>query len=278
MPKVHPMACVDPTAELGEDVEVGPFSVIEAGVVLGARCRVDNHATICSGTTMGDDNYVGMGSILGGDPQDAKWKGESTFLTIGNGNTFREYVTVHRATGEGQATVVGDRNFIMAYCHLGHNVTLCNDITIANNVGISGHVTVEDLVNIGGMVGIHQWARVGKVSMVGGMTKVVRDIPPYMISAGESQEVHDINAIGLRRIGVSPAERLALHRACKLLYRSQLGLSHAMKIVEREIVPMTEHVKYLLTFERHRGDGRNGRGDQPGGLRRANPDETPKVD
>jgi len=267
---------VDPTAVLGEDVEVGPFAVIGPKVVIGARCKIENHATICTGTILGDDNYVGMGSILGGDPQDAKWKGEQTFLEIGNKNIFREYVTVHRATGEGQSTLVGERNFIMAYCHLGHNVTLHSDITIANNVGISGHVTVEDLANIGGMVGIHQWTRIGKVAMVGGMTRVVRDVPPYMISAGESQEVHDINAIGLRRIGVSPSERLALHRACKLLYRSQLGLTHAMNIVEREIDPLTEQVKYLLSFERHRSNGRNGRGDQPGGVRKDRVDEAPK--
>jgi UDP-N-acetylglucosamine acyltransferase len=253
---------VDSSAVLGEDVEIGPFSVIEAGVVIGDRTRVQGHVTIISGTTLGTDNYVGTGSVLGGDPQDSKYDGEPTFLKIGNGNIFREYVTIHRATGEGTSTVVGDKNMIMAYCHVGHNCVLGNGVSIANNTGVSGHVTIEDLANVGGMVGIHQFARIGRAAMVGGMTRVVRDAPPFMISAGEDQEVHDINAVGLRRIGVSPQERLALHRACKLLYRSQLGLSNAMQTVRNE-VPMTQHVEYLLEFESRRFKGKNGRGDQP---------------
>jgi UDP-N-acetylglucosamine acyltransferase len=174
---------------------------------------------------------------------------------------FREYVTVHRATGEGQATLVGDDNYVMAYCHLGHNVHVHNFVTIANNTGVSGHVTIEELVTVGGMSGIHQFCRLGKVGMVGGMTKITRDAPPFMLVEGPEQEVHDINAIGLRRIGVTPQARMALHKACKLLYKSQLGLRNAIEIVKREVV-ITPEVQYLLDFEDHRGGGRNGRGDQ----------------
>lgn len=262
MSKIHRLACIDPKAELGEDVEVGPYAIIEADVAIGARTRIDGHAVVRSGTIMGTDNYVGIGCVLGGDPQDHSFKGEPTFLRIGDQNVFREYVTVHRASGEGKSTVVGNQNLIMAYTHLGHNVTIGSGVNIANNVGISGHVTIEDMANLGGMTGIHQYVRIGKVAMLGGMTRTVRDVPPFMTSSGMEQEVHDINAVGLRRLGVSPQERMALHRACKLLYRSQLGLSNAMDLVRQE-VPLTEQVQYLLDFELHRFNGKHGRGDQP---------------
>lgn len=261
MPHVHPLALVDPSAVLGEGTVVGPFSVIEAGVVVGADCRIESHSTVRTGTKMGDRNVVAQGAVLGGDPQDTKYKGEPTFLSIGDDNTFREYVTVHRATGEGSATVVGNRNYIMAYCHLGHNVTLMDDVTIANNTGVSGHVTIESRANIGGMTGIHQWARIGRVAMVGGMSRITRDVPPFMIVEGEDGAVHDINAVGLRRMGITPDGRLALHKACKLLFKSQLGLRNAMDIVRREVT-ITPEVEYLLNFEERRYRGKNGRGDQ----------------
>jgi UDP-N-acetylglucosamine acyltransferase len=259
--KIHSTAYVDPGADLADDVEVGPFCCVQPGVFIGARTKLDSHATIKSGTTMGTDNFVGQGSVLGGDPQDRKYLGEPTFLKIGDRNVFREYVTVHRATGEGKTTLVGDDNYLMAYCHLGHNVVMDNFVTIANNTGVSGHVTIEELVTVGGMSGIHQFCRIGRVAMVGGMTKITRDVPPFMLVEGIDQEVHDINAIGLRRIGITPQGRLALHKACKLLYKSQFGLKNAMAIVEREVV-ITPEVKYLLDFELRRGLGRNGRGDQ----------------
>lgn len=261
MAKIHPLSYVHPAAELADDVEIGPFCNVEEGVKIGARSVLDSHVTIKSGTSIGADNFFGQGNVVGGDPQDRKYKGEPTFLVIGERNVFREYVTIHRATGEAQSTVIGDDNYIMAYCHVGHNVQLRNFVTIANNTGVSGHVTVEDLVTIGGMTGIHQFCRIGKVAMVGGMSRITRDVPPFMLTEGIEQEVFDINAIGLRRIGVTPQARLALHKACKLLYKSQLGLRNAMDIVRREVI-ITPEVEYLLNFEVHRGGGRNGRGDQ----------------
>ena len=250
-----------PHAELADDVEVGPFCLIEVGVVIGARTKLDSHATIKTGTTMGVDNVVSQGAVLGGDPQDRKFRDEQTFLRIGDRNVFREYVTVHRATGEGNATVVGNDNYLMAYCHLGHNVVTHDFVTIANNSGISGHVTIEELVTIGGMSGVHQFCRIGKVAMIGGMSRIVRDAPPFMLTEGTNQEVHDINAIGLRRIGVTPQSRLALHKACKLLFKSQLGLTSSMETVRNEL-PQTPEVQYLLAFEERRFGGKNGRGDQ----------------
>jgi UDP-N-acetylglucosamine acyltransferase len=260
--KVHALSHVDSTAQLADDAVVGPFCFIEAGVVIGARTQLDSHVTIKRGTTLGEDNYVAQGAILGGDPQDRRYKGEPTYLRIGNRNVFREYVTVHRATGEGNSTVIGDDVFLMAFVHLGHNVVVGNSVTMANNVGISGHCTVEDFANLGGMTGVHQWVRIGKVAMVGGMSRIVRDIPPFMITEGLDQQVHDINAVGLRRYGLTSDGRMALHKACKLLYKSKLGLTNAIETVRRE-VQITPEIEYLLAFEERRFRGKNGRGDQP---------------
>jgi UDP-N-acetylglucosamine acyltransferase len=262
VPTIHPTSFVDPKAELGPDVYVGPFCFVEAGAVIGAGSKLDSHVTIKHSTTIGTNNAFGQGSVIGGDPQDRKYKGEPTFLRIGNDNIFREYVTLHRATGEGNATTVGSNCFLMAYCHLGHNVSLHDGVTMANSVGVSGHVTIETLATIGGMVGIHQYARIGKVAMVGGFGRVVRDVPPFMLFDSTHEQVADINAVGLRRMGVTQQTRLALHRACKLLFKSQLGLSTALEAVRREI-PSSDELEYLIAFLERLYRGKNGRGDQP---------------
>ena len=251
-----------PEAELAEDVVVGPFCYVEAGVTIGAGSRLDSHVTIKGGTTMGANNFVAQGAVLGGDPQDRKYHGEPTWLRIGDRNVFREYVTIHRATGEGNATTVGNDCFIMAYCHLGHNVSMADSVTMANNVGVGGHATIETMVNFGGMVGVHQFARIGKVAMVGGMSRIVRDVPPFTLISGIDQDVLDINAVGLRRLGLSQNARLALHKAVKLLFKSELGLTKAIETVRRE-VPSTPEIEYLLAFEERRFKGKMGRGDQP---------------
>lgn len=262
MAKVHPLAYVDPKAELAEDVEVGPFCFVESQVRIGEGSRLDSHVTIKANTTIGRRNFFGQGSVIGGDPQDRKYQGEPTYLRIGDDNVFREYVTIHRATGEGKETVVGNNCYLMAYCHLGHNVTLHDNVTMANNVGVSGHVTIEDTVTIGGMVGIHQWVRIGRVAMVGGFGGIVRDVPPFMLmDCRVREQVVDINAVGLRRIGVSQESRLALHKACKLLFKSQLSLSTALEAVRRE-VGVTEEIDYLIRFLERLYRGKNGRGDQ----------------
>jgi len=260
--RVHRLSEVSSRAELAEDVEVGPFCFIESGVQVGPGCRLDSHVTIKSGTTLGARNFVGQGAVLGGDPQDRRYAGEPTYVIIGDDNQIREYVTIHRATGEGKATRVGNRCFLMAFVHLGHNVTVHDDVTIANLVGVSGHVTIEEKVNIGGMAGIHQFVRIGRYAMVGGMSRIMRDVPPYMLVEGMDQRVHDINAVGLRRMGVSPESRLALHKACKLLFKSQLALANAIATVRRE-VKMTPEVEEVIAFMERLYRGKSGRGDQP---------------
>lgn len=262
MARIHSSAIVDPAAELAEDVVVGPFCYVEAGVRIGPGTVLDSHVIVKSNTTIGARNVVAQGAVLGGDPQDRKYGNEPTYLVIGDDNVIREYVTIHRATGAEKVTSVGNRCYFMAFVHLGHNVTVHDDVTIANGVGVSGHVTIEERANISGMTGIHQWVRIGKVAMVGGMSRIVRDVPPYMIVSGEDQKVHDINAVGLRRIGVTQESRTALHKAGKLLFNSSLGLSHAIQIVRRE-VKQTEEVGYLLAFVERLFKGKNLRGDQP---------------
>ncbi len=262
MAEVHPLAVVDPSAELADSVRVGPFCYVEAGVVIGAGTLLDSHVTVKSGTTLGADNVIGQGAILGGDPQDRKYTEEQhTELVIGDRNVIREYCTIHRATGDGKRTTIGNDCYIMAYSHVGHNGTIGDFVTLANNVGLSGHVTIEDYVTFGGMVGVHQFTRIGKSAMVGGMASITRDVPPFVVVAGRDQVV-DINAVGLRRIGITQPARMSLHKAVKLLFKSELGLTRAIETVRRE-VPSTPEVEYLLAFEERRFRGKNGRGDQP---------------
>lgn len=258
---IHPTAIVDPKAELDEGVKIGPYCIVEADVRIGKGTSIEAYVAVQSGTTIGERNTIAHGAIIGGAPQDRKYQGQDTYLKIGDENVIREFCTIHRATGEGNTTIIGNRNYLMSYCHVGHNVALGDDITMANSVGLSGHVTIENLVTIGGMTGIHQFVRVGTMAMVAGFAKIVRDVPPYMLVQGAPQDVVDINAIGLRRIGISQPDRLALHKACKFLFKSGLALTHAIEIVEREVAP-TKEVQNLVKFLQRIEHGKGGRGDQ----------------
>ncbi len=261
MPDIHSTSIVDSSADIAPDVVIGPFCTVQSGVKIGAGTKLESYVSVMTGTTIGERNYIAQGAILGGNPQDRKFKiTDETFLNIGDENHIREYVTIHRATGEGNSTNIGNRCFIMAYCHLGHNCTLHDDITIANSVGCAGHVTIESLANIGGMTGVHQWVRIGRASMVGGMSRITRDVPPFCVVEGDNK-VYDINAVGLRRIGVTSANRLALHKAVKVLFKTQLGLSHGIQHVEEEVLDTAE-VRELIAFVRRWFEGKNGRGDQ----------------
>lgn len=259
--QIHPSAVIDPSAKIADGVTVGPFCVVEKDVVIGEGSVLDSHVVVKEGTTIGARNMILQGAVLGGVPQDRGFAGQASYVRIGDDNVIREYVTIHRSKYEGKATIVGNRNYLMAFVHLGHDCVLHDDITITNNVGCAGHVTIEDRANIGGMAGIHQWTRIGRVAMVAGMARITRDVPPYCVVEGDNH-VSDINAVGLRRIGVTQEARRALHKAVKLLYKSQLGLTHAIEIVERD-VELTPEVKTLISFEQRRFKGKNGRGDQP---------------
>jgi UDP-N-acetylglucosamine acyltransferase len=199
--------------------------------------------------------------VLGHEPQDAKFKGEVSFLKIGDNNILREMITIHRATGEGEATVIGNDNMLMAYVHLGHNCVIGSHNTISNSTGVSGHVTIEDRCVVGGFVGIHQYVHVGKMAMVGGLSKVVQDVPPFCIMDGRPAKIHGLNTRGLRRNGVSVEVRNEIGTAFKLLYRSGLNTTQALERVAEEI-PDSETLEYLTSFIERVREGRLGRQDE----------------
>lgn len=256
--RIHPTAVVDPSAEIGNGVEIGPYCVIGPNVRLGDGTRIEQHVVIEANTSIGKNCRIMTGAVLGGEPQDYKYHGEQTFLIIGDGNIIREYVTIHRASGDGEATIIGDHNMLMAYCHIGHNCKLGSGITMANMVGISGHTQIEDKVVFGGIVGVHQKVRIGKLAMIGGFSKVVQDVPPFAMADGRPMKVYDLNVVGLRRHGVSPKVRSDLKKAYKLLYRSNLNITQALEVIENEIDP-SEELQYLLDFIRNIRLGFGGR-------------------
>jgi UDP-N-acetylglucosamine acyltransferase len=255
---IHPTAIVDPTAEVGEDVEIGAYSVVGTEAILGNGTRLHPHVVVESYTTLGNGCEVFSGAVLGGRPQDRKFKGEKSRLIIGSNNIIREHVTVHRASGPEGVTRLGDDNLIMAYCHIGHNCVLGSGITMGNMTGLSGHVQVEDKVVFGGIVGVHQFTRIGRLAMIGGFSKVVQDVPPFVMADGRPSKVVDLNVIGLRRSGVSPRVRADVKQVYKLLYRSNLNLSQAIDAIEADIEPSPER-DYLLDFVRNIRFGSNGR-------------------
>ena len=189
---IHPSAIVHSSAELGLGVSIGPFCVIGPDVVVGDGTTVDSHAVIEQWTTVGRNCQIGCGTVLGGTPQDHKFHGERSYLIIGDNNIIREYNTIHRGSGEESVTRIGSDNMLMAYCHVGHNCELRDNIVMANMVGISGHALIEDRVVFGGMVGVHQYIRIGRLAMIGGYSKVVQDIPPFMLADGNPAETRTV--------------------------------------------------------------------------------------
>ena len=235
MAKIHPTAIVHPEAELEEDVEIGPFAVVHGGARIGKGTKVDSHAVIYGCARIGENNYIGCGAVIGAPPQDISYKGQPTFVEIGNSNTIREYVTIHRATQEGKATVIGNRCFLMAYSHVAHDCIIGNEVIITNYAGISGFVEIEDKAIISGHVGIHQFVRIGTLAFVSGGSFPGQDIPPYTIAAGRPAKVVGLNVVGMRRAGFSSSTRLQIKRAFDIFYRKGLNRKHALEIIEREL-------------------------------------------
>jgi UDP-N-acetylglucosamine acyltransferase len=258
---IHPTALVDASAQLGDGVAVGPHTIIEAHARIGAGTIIESQVVIKERTIIGEQCHLFVGAVLGHLPQDARYRGEGNRVVIGNHNVIREYTTIHRATMPNADTSLGDHNMIMAYVHIGHDCQIGNHVYIASYAGISGHVTLEDLVNVGGMAGFHQFVHVGKMAMVGGMTKVNRDIPPFMMADGHPMEIVGLNTIGLRRGGVTAAEREALKQCYKLMYRAPLNTTQALERIEQEVTKCAP-VEYLIEFLRRIPEGRSGRQDQ----------------
>ena len=226
---IHPTAIIEPDVEIGPDCEVGAYAVIKRFTRLGARNCVYEHA------------------VVGGEPQDVKFKGERSALVIGDDNLIREYVTVHRASGEGEATRVASRNFLMVGVHVAHNCEVGDDNTMANGVALAGHITVEDHVFFSSNVGAHQFVRFGRYAMVGGKSKIVQDVLPFFTTDGNPPFVRGLNTIGLRRGGFSPESRAALKRAYQVLFRARLPLAQALAALEES---GDEEVRHLAAFVR----------------------------
>jgi UDP-N-acetylglucosamine acyltransferase len=227
MTKIHPSSVIDPSAILHPDVEVGPFCHIGPQVEIGYGTRLIGHISIAGPTRIGEGNVFYPYCSIGQRSQDLKYTSEPTFLEIGNNNSFREFCTVNRGTLPGTKTLIGHHGNFLAYSHIAHDCTVGDHVIFSNNGTIAGHVTVEDHVIIGGLSGVHQFCRLGQHSIVGGCTKIVQDVPPYMIADGNPAEVRGINQVGLERRGFVAEDTRALREAYRLLYRSNLNVKQA---------------------------------------------------
>lgn len=247
--KLHPTAIVDPGAQLAAAGEIGPYCVIGPDVVLGDGCRLHAHVVLEGPTVLGCDNEIFPFASIGQKTQDLKWKGGTTHLRIGDHNTFREHVTIHRATKDGDATVVGSHNHILAYAHIAHDVQLGNHVIMSNVATLAGHVLVEDHAIVGGLAAVHQFCRIGRMAIIGGCSKVVQDVPPFMLADGNPAVTRTINKVGMERAGLSDEVQAALRQAHKLLFRDTLTVTKALERMESDLPPLAE-VRHLIAFVR----------------------------
>ncbi len=245
--RIHPSAIVSSKAKLASGVTVGPFSIISDNVTIGADTKVGAHCVIEGNTTIGKRCEIFTGAVIGSRPQDLKFKGEKVFLEIGNNNIIREYCTLNPGTQKGAKTIIGDHNLLMAYAHVAHDCQVGNGCVLANNCTLAGHVTIEDAAVIGGIVAIHQFVRVGMLSIIGGCSKVVQDIPPFSTCDGHPARVYGLNLIGLRRKGISGESIKQIDQAFKMIFHSGLSLKHAVEKVEKEL-EKSQEITYLVNF------------------------------
>ncbi len=256
-PEVHPLAVVDSKAELDQGVVIGPGSVVGAEVKIGANTWVGPNVILDGKLTIGSQNRIFPGACLGLEPQDLKYKGASTEVVIGDGNTIRECVTINRATDEGEETKIGNGNLLMAYCHLGHNCLLGNGIVMSNGIQVAGHVVIEDRAVIGGCLGIHQFVHIGGLAMVGGMTRVDRDVPPFCLVEGHPGRLRGLNKVGLRRSGLGNndgGELRQLQQIWTLLFRSDHVIAEAIELAREEnLMSSAEHLCDFISASIQKG-------------------------
>ncbi|MBX6313253.1 MAG: acyl-ACP--UDP-N-acetylglucosamine O-acyltransferase [Isosphaeraceae bacterium] len=246
---IHPTAVIGPEAELAPDVQVGPFAIIEGPVVVGPGCVIEGHTCLSGPLTMGRDNFVGHGAVLGKAPQSRNYRGEPTKLVIGNGNTFREYVTVHRGTIEGGGeTRIGDRNLLMIGAHVGHDSRLGDGCTLVNNALVAGHVELHDGCILSGHTAVQQRVRVGRLAMIGGMGATSRDVPPFVLQQGYNC-VTGLNVVGMRRAGISAEAIAALREAYRILYKEGRTRAAALERIEADLGTFAE-VREFVAFIR----------------------------
>ncbi len=249
--KIHQTAIVSPEAKIDPTVEIGPYAFIGPNVQIGANTVVGPHCFIDGHTTIGTDNCIFPHVSIGAPPQDIKFGGEKSYVRIGNGNHIRECVTIHAAQGEGAETVVGDKNMFMAYVHIAHNCTVGNSCIFANLATLAGHVHVGDRAVLGGFTGIHQFCHVGGYVMIGGMSKITKDVPPYVKIDGNPARVIGLNSIGLKRNGVPKESLDAIRLLYKVFYRSNLNVTQAVTELEQRPEAADPFVKDFLSFVRN---------------------------
>ncbi len=253
---IHPTAIIAPSAVLGDGIEVGPFAYIGDNCVVGDGCVIAMRATLERNVTLATGVRIGIGSVIGGDPQDLKYKGEQTTVDIGENTVIREYATINRGTTHSMKTTVGSGSFLMSYVHLAHDCQVGNGVIIGNGTQLAGHVSIDDRAIVSGLVAVHQFARIGKHSFVGGCSRVAKDVPPYLKAVGNPVKLYGLNSVGLQRSGFDEAIVRELKRAYRLVFRSELNVSQAMTRARAELQPLPE-VTAFLTFieESERGIG-----------------------
>ena len=244
---IHPSAIVDPAAEIGADTIIGPYCIIGAGVILGPECWLQNHVTLNGPTRAGARNKFHAYCSIGQQSQDLKYAGEPTHLEIGDENVFREFVTVNRSTAADGKTRIGSRGNFLAYSHIAHDCVVDDAVIFSNNGTLAGHVHVADQVIMGGLTAVHQFCRIGRLAITGGCSKIVQDVPPFMIADGNPAEIRGINLIGLERNGFTPESVKSIKEAFRLLYRSKHNTRQAIEAVRKE-VPSTPEVVQILEF------------------------------
>jgi len=248
--RVHPSAIISSDAQFGEDVEVGPYAIIGEGCVIGDGCTIAARATLERNVILASNVRIGSGSILGGDPQDLKYKGEHTTVEIGEGTTIREYSTINRGTAQSFKTTVGKQCFIMSYVHLAHDCHIGDGVIIGNTVQLAGHVHIDDRAIISGQSAVHQFVQIGRYSFTGGCSRVSKDIPPYVKANGNPIRLYGLNKVGLQRNGVSEDVQRELKRAYRLFFNSELNLSQARERAEEELQRYPEVEEFLSFLDR----------------------------
>jgi UDP-N-acetylglucosamine acyltransferase len=244
---IHPTAIIAPDADIAADVEIGAFAIIGEGCSIGSGCVIAPRATLERNVTLGRGVKVGIGTVLGGAPQDLKYAGEETTVEIDDGTVIREYATINRGTAHSFKTTVGTNCLLMSYVHIGHDCRIGNSVILSNVVQLAGHVTIEDKAIISGVSAVHQFARIGRHSFIGGMSRVSKDIPPFLKAVGNPVKLYGLNTIGLQRSGMDEETIRELKRAYRLLFRSDLNVTQAIERAQTEIEPLPE-VKELIRF------------------------------
>jgi UDP-N-acetylglucosamine acyltransferase len=244
MNNIHPTAIVAKGAEI-EGAEIGPYAIIGENVRIKKGTKIGPHCVIIGWTEIGKDCDIKAGVVIGEEPQIRGAKPAKSYVMIGDGNAIREYTTIHRSSKEEEVTRIGNNNFIMAGVHIAHDCIIGDNVTITNYAGLTGHIYVEDCVVISGLVAIHQFVRIGRLAMIGGGSKVVQDVPPYIMVDGHPAEAVGLNSVGLARNGIPSKVRSEIKKAYRLLYRSHLNVSQALKRIEEEIPKSAEIVHFV---------------------------------